>query len=238
VQIEPDGKPVAGFRSRKALALLGYLAVQDHPIPRQQLADLLWGDLPEARGRANLSWVLNRISSLLPGCLEADRHTIRFSQAPPYPTDTSAFQALVARGDAASLATAVDLVRGEFLEGLYLDGCPEFELWLVSERERWHQRTSQVLRDLVAHHDQGHDHAQALRYARQLLALEPWREEAHRQVMRLLADDGQRSAALAQYEICRRILAEELGIEPAPATVRLYEQIRDAQCPPSTPRHE
>jgi DNA-binding SARP family transcriptional activator len=54
VQVKRDGEPVRGFRSRKALALLGYLALQDHPIPRQYLVDLLWSDKSEARGRANL----------------------------------------------------------------------------------------------------------------------------------------------------------------------------------------
>jgi DNA-binding SARP family transcriptional activator len=55
----------------------------------------------------------------------------------------------------------------------------------------------------------------ALAYARRQIELEPWQEEAHRQVMRLLAQSGQRSAALAQYETCRRLLAKELGVQPA-----------------------
>ena len=83
VHVERDGEPVRGFRSRKALALLGYLAVQDHPIPRERLVDLLWADRTEARGRANLSWVLHRISTLLPGCLQADRRTVQFQRAAP-----------------------------------------------------------------------------------------------------------------------------------------------------------
>jgi non-specific serine/threonine protein kinase len=69
----------------------------------------------------------------------------------------------------------------------------------------------------------------AITYARQLLDIEPWREEAHRELMRLLALSGQRSAALMQYEMCRRVLDEELAVEPAPATVTLYEQIRQNQ---------
>ncbi|MBN1810661.1 MAG: hypothetical protein JXA14_02375, partial [Anaerolineae bacterium] len=61
VQMERDGEPLRGFRSRKALALLGYLAVQDGPVPRERLADLFWEDKTESQGRSNLSWVLNRI---------------------------------------------------------------------------------------------------------------------------------------------------------------------------------
>ncbi|NIP84114.1 MAG: AAA family ATPase, partial [Planctomycetales bacterium] len=114
-------------------------------------------------------------------------------------------------------------------EGLYLHRCAEFEIWLVGERERWRQRVASVLGELMAHHSQRGEYDEGLRFARQLLALEPWREETHRQVMRLLAYSGQRGAALAQYETCRRVLAEELGVEPAEETTRLYEQIRDGE---------
>src|SRR5207248_548548 len=57
------------------------------------------------------------------------------------------------------------------------------------------------------------------------LALEPWWEAAHRQVMRLLAQRGQRAAALAQYQRCRQVLAEELQMEPDAETTALYAQI-------------
>ena len=85
-------------------------------------------------------------------------------------------------------------------------------------------------------------------YARRQVELEPWRESAHRQWMRALALSGQRSAALAQYEACRRILAEELGVEPEAETTALYERIRGGieapqptlparrtTCPPASP---
>ena len=55
--------------------------------------------------------------------------------------------------------------------------------------------------------------------------LEPWREDSHRQFMMMLALSGQRDAALAQFETCRRTLHEELGLKPSAETDRLYEQI-------------
>lgn len=76
VSVSRNGRPAGGFRSRKALAPLGYLAMQLQPTPREQLAALFWPSQPRARGRANLSWVLNRVSALLPGCLRADPHTV------------------------------------------------------------------------------------------------------------------------------------------------------------------
>jgi DNA-binding SARP family transcriptional activator/tetratricopeptide (TPR) repeat protein len=229
VQVERDGQPVRGFRSRKALALLGYLARQDQPVPREHLADLFWEDQTESRGRANLSWVLNKIVTLLPGCMQADRHTVQFQRMAPYWLDIDAFEQLETRRDPDSLAAAVELYRGEFLEGLYLARCAEFEIWLVKERERWRQQVTGVLGELVTHHSQRGEYKQGLRFAQRLLALEPWQEETHRQMMRLLAYNDQRGAALVQYETCRRILAEELGVEPAAETTSLYEQIRTGQ---------
>ncbi len=206
VQIERNGKLVRGFRSRKALALLGYLAVQNQPVPREQLADLFWEDKPEATGRANLSWALNKLASLLPGCLHTDRHTVQFQRTDSYWLDVDAFAALEMQEDGAALAAAVELARGEFMSGLDLDGCAEFGIWLVGERERWRQRVVRVLDELVTHHSRRGEYAQSLRFAQRLLTLEPWREETHRQVMRLLVRNGQRETALAQYEACRRIV--------------------------------
>jgi hypothetical protein len=75
--------------------------------------------------------------------------------------------------------------------------------------------------------EQSGDYAQAQQYANQHVQLAPWRESAHRQLMRLFALQEQRSAALAQYEMCRELLAQELGVEPEAETVRLWQQIRD-----------
>jgi DNA-binding SARP family transcriptional activator/tetratricopeptide (TPR) repeat protein len=232
VHVTRDGAPISNFRSRKAIALLGYLAVHGEPVPRERLADLFWPDQPEDRGRANLSWVLNRVSSLLPGCLEADRHTVHFYCPDNYRLDVAWMRELAARSDAAAWAAAVDLYRGDLLEGLYLDGCAEFELWLVGERERWRQLAADLFASLIAHRAQRGDYEDALSFARRLLALQPWREEAHRQVMELLAWSGQWSAAVAQYETCCRVLAEELGVEPGAETTQLLEAIRQRKEPP------
>jgi predicted ATPase/DNA-binding SARP family transcriptional activator/predicted negative regulator of RcsB-dependent stress response len=225
IQVERDGEPVGGFRSRKALALLGYLAAQDQPVSRERLVDLLWEDKTESQGRNNLSWVLNKISSLLPDLLQADRRAVRFHPTVPYWLDTEAFKELVLEGDVASLASAAELYRGEFLEGLYFEGCAEFELWAVGEREQWRQSVVDVLWELISHYNLCNEYELSLHFARRLLALNPWQEEAHRHVMQALARVGQRSAALTQYENCRQVLAQELGVEPAEETKELCERI-------------
>ncbi|HBY97701.1 MAG TPA: adenylate cyclase [Chloroflexi bacterium] len=226
VQVERAGTPVQAFESRKVLALLCYLAAHDQPVPRSHLADLFWPDKREAQGRANLSWALHKLTTLLPGSLQSDRHAIHFPRTPTVSLDLATFAGLVAQDHPAALTFAAELYRGDLISDIVLDNCPDFEIWLVQERERWRQRVAQVLHALVLHHSGQREYAQSLRFASRLLELEPWREEAHRQVMALLALSGQRGAALGQYESCRRILNEELGVEPEAETVALYEQIR------------
>lgn len=230
-----QGQPVPGLAKGKAMGLLGYLAVQNRPLSREHLADLFWPDKSASRGRANLSWLLHFLSTRLPGCLVADWHTIRFERDSSFWLDVHAFAQLEALGDARSLMAAVDLYQGDLMEGLHLEGCADLQIWLVGERERWRQRVVQAMEALVVYHGRYGPHKEALRYAWRLLALEPWLEGTHRQVMRLLARDGQRGASLAQYETCRRILREELGVEPGAETQRLYAQIRDGELPAAPP---
>jgi DNA-binding SARP family transcriptional activator len=177
VQIERDGEPVRGFESRKALALLAYLAAEGQPVPRERLVDLFWEDKTEALGRNNLNWVLNRLSTHLPGCLQTDRHTVQFlgeGAECAYWLDLNAFEELETQGDPASLAAAVELYRGEFLEGLILKGCPEFELWHVREQERWRRRVTRLLNRLVVHHGRQGEVEQGLRFARRILESWAW----------------------------------------------------------------
>jgi predicted ATPase/DNA-binding SARP family transcriptional activator len=223
--VEREGQPASGLQPGKRLALLGYLVAQRQPLSREHLADLLWPDLPAARGRANLSWTLHKLSSALPNCLRKDRGSVQFRCPDGCWSDLDAFEALTTQGDAEALGEGAVLYRGGFLQGLSVDGCADYELWLVGERERWRQRAERVLGKLIAHHDEQGACAEALHYARRLLVLAPWREETHRQAMRLLAESGQRGAALAQYETCRRALDAELDVAPSAETVRLYEQI-------------
>ena len=225
-QVERDGEPLEGFKSRKALVLVGYLATQVQPVERSFLTNLFWPDKSEARGRNNLSQVLHNLLTLWPGCLKSDRYTVQFFHSDAHWIDIKAFEALIQKGDLNSLVLAVELYQGDFMAGMYLDDCPEFEQWLRVEQESWRRRVTQVLCQLVEHHTRRNEPEPALKHAARLLTIDACQEETHRQKMLLLAQSGQRSAALAQYEACCRILRDELGVEPEAETVALYEQIR------------
>ncbi len=227
VQIEHEGERINKIGSQKSLLLLGYLAQQGQSLSRTMLAGLLWPDQAESEGRRNLRWALNNLTNLLPSCFVADRHTIHFLPSDHVWIDIRAFALLAATGDDNALTAAADLYRGEFLAGLTVDDSADLELWLLQERENWRRQTLTVLERLIAWQLAADAYQQAEVSLHRLLELEPWHEEAHRQLLWLLAITGRRSAALAHYEKCRRILAEELAADPLPETVALYEQIRD-----------
>jgi len=124
------------------------------------------------------------------------------------------------------LTQAANLYCGELLEGFHLESLG-FQEWLIMERESLHRQAMEIFYQLAAYYIQQHEYDLAQHYARRQLKAEPWREEAHRQLMVALSADGQRSAAMAQYHICCRILDKELGVEPETETRRLYETIRD-----------
>jgi hypothetical protein len=124
------------------------------------------------------------------------------------------------------LEEAVALYRGSFLEAFSLRDSPPFDDWCLLTQEQLHRQALTALHRLADQYQACGERARACEMVRRQVELEPWQEEAHRELMRLLALSGQRSAALAQYEACCRTLMEELGVEPAEETTALYERIR------------
>jgi predicted ATPase/DNA-binding SARP family transcriptional activator len=240
------GEPVGGFESDKVRALLAYLSVEGRrPHRREKLAGLLWPMLPESSARANLRVALTNLRKTVgdrpakgqapsPPLLLVTRQTIQLHPEADLWVDAAEFlqllqfdgrpQQIVRR-----LEEAMALYRGAFLEGFSLADSPAFEEWAVLERERLSRQAVAALDRLAGWYKQRGEFARALHHARRRTRLEPWQEHGQRQLMRLLALDGQRNAALAQYEALRRLLAEELAVEPEDETVTLHRQIRDGQ---------
>ncbi len=241
-QVTLDGQAISGFKSTKVRALLSYLAIEaDQPQPRDTLAGLLWPQRPNRVARNNLRNALSNLRQVIgdrtaaPPFLLITRDTIQFNAASNYWLDVRAFEQHIADSESASqqsairnLQSAIHLYRGSFLEGSSA-GSAAFEEWALLKREHLHRQMMTALRCVAAHYEQRGEYEQAQHYAQQQLELESWDEQAHRQLMRLLAFSGRRNAALVQYQTCRRVLAEELGVEPADETTALYERIRSGE---------
>ncbi|MCA9999158.1 MAG: hypothetical protein KDE56_25515, partial [Anaerolineales bacterium] len=123
------------------------------------------------------------------------------------------------------LKRLADTYGGEFLAGLYLDDCPDFEDWRLLQSEQYHQQMLVALSALADHALALADPLAAMPYARRQLALEAWREVAHRQLMMAHLMMGQPQLVRQQYDTCCRILATELGIHPGEETQALWAQL-------------
>lgn len=241
LSIQRGGEAIPELTSHKALALLCYLALAERPQPRMALAGLLWGDMPESNALMNLRKALKQLRQQVGNHLVITHQQAAFNRAAPCWVDTTAFAQAgislsrdesITEAQITRLEQAIALYNGDFLEGFYVQAAPEFEHWVLGKRAYFHELALQMLHIVASERAKMGQHQSAIEHTRRLLRLEPWREESHRDLMRLLAYDGQRGAALAQYETCRRILREELGVDPSEETQKLYRSIHADQLRP------
>jgi predicted ATPase/DNA-binding SARP family transcriptional activator len=233
--------------NRKAIGLLSYLLIEsDHAHSREFLLGLLWPELPTSAAQNNLrvTWAhlqkaLGTSASDKQPYLIGDRLTLRFNPLSDHELDVTRFSALIeacrlhphpdpaaCAECAARLTQALELARGEFMEEFSLGDCPQFDDWLLVQRQSVQVQFTLALEQLAAFYERAGQSAAAEGAIRRLLASDPLRESAYRQLMSVLAQADQPSTALDIYETCRRVLATELGVAPSVETVTLAEQIR------------
>ena len=230
LQIIKGDNLLSKFESNKVRALLAYLVVEIHsPHSRESLADLLWPDTPSQSAFGNLRYALSNLRHVLgdasatPPYLLISRESLQFNAFSSYELDTNSYINLLQTDDIEKVKQTCALYQGDFLAGFPSINSNPFEEWVYLKREQFRRRAVEALRTMIDHYEQHGEYKQAIPFAYRQLELEPWLEEAHQQLMRLLALDGRRSAALAQFQTCRRILSDELGVEPSLETVRLYD---------------
>jgi DNA-binding SARP family transcriptional activator len=226
-----DETPVPDLVSAKAQALLCYLAVNGRTHSRQALAGLLWGDLPESNARRNLRGVIMNLREVLAPYLDINTQTVAFNQAAPYWLDIGQFAAGVPLRGAEpptllQLQQSADLYRGDFLAEFYVRDAPDFETWQHQKRQELHQQVILVYSLLATRLAEANELEGSIQTARRLVALDVTREASQQLFIRLLAQSGQRAAALAQFEQYRERLQAELGVDVSPDTAVLAEQIR------------
>jgi predicted ATPase/DNA-binding SARP family transcriptional activator len=238
------------FESSKVRALLAYLMLEsDRPHSREHLAGLFWADYDESRAGKSLRQALSNLRKSIQDndannpLLAINAESIRaVANHPQLWLDTIIFENLVTKCEkhphrkletctscAARLEQAAELYRGELLTSFFLKESDSFQNWLVTRREYFHQKIIAVLENLAAYYERRYENKKAISHARRLVSLDEWREESHALLMRLLASDSQRSAALKQYKTCCQILLDEFGAQPQPETTYIYQQILDNQ---------
>lgn len=224
-RVELGGQPVT-FDTRKAVALLGYLAVTGRPQRRETVAALLWPDADEVHARSALRRTLSAVKQGLNGSgLHAGRDELVLVLGDRATTDVHDFEAGLGADDLELVEAAASLWRGELLAGFSLRDSAAFDEWQRREGERLRRALGRALARLVDGLTGLDRLDDALVQAERWLRLDPLHEPAHRALMRLHAKRGDRAAAVRQYRDCVRTVDDELGVTPLEETTALYEAI-------------
>ncbi|ACP25699.1 adenylate cyclase [Sinorhizobium fredii NGR234] len=209
----------------KVRLLAAYLALTAGQYQaRSKLCALFWEDRGADQARASLRNALASIRFVLGDrILIANRDAVMFD--PDFiSVDVSELEALAAGSAATAGAETARRLSSPFLEGSTVSG-EELSEWIEFERTRC-RNLSEILLAKTAEQLAGvGEEAAAVALAQQLAALDPFREKSHRLLMRLYARQGEHALAMAQFQRCRQLLADELGTEPSPQTVALADEL-------------
>ena len=241
-RVEVDGAPI-DVDTRKAVALLAYLAIEGEAARRDSLAALLWPEYDTEAARGALRRTLSTLKGGLGGrWLRIDRSTVAFTPDESTSVDVLEFDVLLGaadrhahgRGDACpscerDLTAAAALYRAEFMKGFSLRDSVDFEDWQVFQAENLRRRLGSVLERLVGLLEARGDLDGAIGKARRWLSLDVLHEPAHRRLMLLLARAGDRAGALRAYRDFVAVLDKELGVAPLTETTELYQAIQEGQ---------
>jgi len=236
----------SGPENCKAQQLLWYLLINHaDPHRREHLASLLWTDYPTAQSKKYLRKLLWQFQSecdsqlgMASGrLLLVTPEWIRLNPEVDLWVDVAAFENALAKlqnnaeldePGAEKLRYAARLYQGDLLDGCYED-------WCLYERERLHNLYLAALNKLIEYCESHQEYEEGLGYGARILHYDPACELTHQRMMRLHYRNGNRSAAIRQYQRCVAALRQELGVSPTRCTIRLCEKIQDDQLELTTP---
>ena len=248
-QVHLNGTEITDLlRTRKERALLAYLAEEPAILQtREKIAEFLWPNRPENYARMNLRQALLGLRKTIEGekrshnFFEITDETVEFSHKNVW-LDTKTFSnnlqvikqhphhELQNCPDCLDkMVKAVEIYRGDFLSDLFLNEVTAFQEWAIFQRERHFRNLINALQTLSKAFYFNSNMELAYKYAYRYVEMAPLEESAHRLLMRLLTINRRRTAALQQYQLCKSIIKNELGIEPSMETQRLYEKIQNNQ---------
>lgn len=215
-QLHSDNVETETSLERKTRAILAFLAATGAAHSRRFLWGMFCQNAKDPAG--SLRWHLSRIRRGLDAdILVATPQSVTLNTA-VFHTDLTSFQQTLDaphQHPTDTLAQAVALYRGPFLDDLALRDAPEFDLWLLGERARCQLLYEKGASALVNRHIQQKQYPQAIQTAQKLLQTNPFLEAIHARLVWLYAQSGQRDVARQQYQRCRDLLQQELAVEPS-----------------------
>ncbi|HSH04758.1 MAG TPA: tetratricopeptide repeat protein [Anaerolineae bacterium] len=235
-----DGEEPLRFRSHRTEPMLAYLLLNPGVVSREWLASFLWDDRTQEQSLANLRALLARLPKELKPFLQITRQSVAFERSGEgvwldvdlFNEQLGVLLAEGARFDQAErlagLRRASQLGAEHFLAGFYIEDGRGIAEWMAVMREQFRQKQLQLLEGLSRYYLYQQKFSVGIEYGQRLVALEPWREDSYRLLMRLYAQNGQRQAALKLFAACQQMLTEEFDLQPERETLELVARIRTA----------
>lgn len=221
--IKRQGQPIQ-LSTRKTESLLAYLILHPQNHGREKLAALYWGDSSDTDARNSLRNALAVLNKKLGHhLLLVDRQSVSINPEYPLKVDALEFEAQAANYLPAPSSDPheinIELYQDDLLSDFY-------DEWIFPVREHYRSLFIKALLEITQQMRSQSEYGKAIEYASRVIIFDPANERAHQQIMFCHAARGDRNAAIKQYEICKRILTEELGVEPETETIALYEWIK------------
>ncbi len=212
--------------TRKTISLLAYLLLHPHSIhSREKLATLFWGDFSDQQARHSLRTAMTTLrKEPVPDLFTTDRDTVQINPDASVWVDALQFEKdaiSAARGETNSLEDAIALYNGDLLVDFYDD-------WILRKRDHYCNLYLDLLLRMTQLLRSKSEYGRAIECAQRVIDIDPANERAHQHLIFCHLANGNRNAAVRQYEDFRRVLQEELALEPSPETTALYQWIKQA----------
>ena len=231
-QFAPDA-----WTTRRARDIFCYIATSKHRrVPKDVLIEEFWRDEDPATVEKNFHPTISHIRKALNSRQSFKQNFVVFRdgayQLNPelsYSIDSEEFEHFIAEAEKAkrakdgarfraSLESAYELYRGEFMSGVY-------DPWAEERRGYYSEQAGRVLAALAKLSVAEKRWADALKFGGEVLREDPYREDMHRLVMKVLAAQGKPAAVKKHFDDLKKLLHEELGIEPSSETKKLYKEL-------------
>ena len=229
--------PSDAWTTRRSRDIFCHIATSRHRrVEKDILIDTFWGDDEPATVEKNFHPTISHIRKALNSRQSFKQNFLVFrdgayqlSSELSYSIDTEEFENAVAEAEKAKreknsakfreqLEIANSLYRGEFMSGVYDD-------WAEERRHYYSEQHSRVLNALAKLAFAERSWSNALKFANEILHKNPFREDAHRLIMKVYAAQGKRSSVIEQFEILEKTLKQELGIAPASETRKVFQEL-------------
>ncbi|MBI1294661.1 hypothetical protein GC175_06845 [bacterium] len=225
-----DGVSLMSGADAKRGLLFIYLWEQRNPLPRLDVAQLLWPLADINTAQINLRSLLLRLRREgLGQFLEAGRINLTLLKRSEIDYDVARLRALTSNLEEAGLPElmeAAQICRGSFLQSVHLDDYPYLDEWASAMRAEMEYRAIQAFSLLVAKAISAGEAARVLDYARELIALAPYEDESQRLYINALRAVHRVSDALTHFHQYRRRLQDEMQIDVGPELNALVAELK------------